>query len=68
MQLVASRERPDEGTGNGRFRQHFGLNTSFPGGHAMFTWSMASVIAHEYPWKWVKMRPTAQRFPCQQRD
>jgi hypothetical protein len=54
MQFLAGRERPDEGTGNGRFWQHNGFNTSFPGGHAMFTWAMASVVAHEYPRPWVK--------------
>ncbi len=62
MQLMAGRERPDEGTGNGRFRQHFGLDTSFPGGHAMFTWSMASVIAHEYPKRWVKFAAYGAAF------
>jgi membrane-associated phospholipid phosphatase len=54
MQFIAGRERPDEGTGNGRFWRHGGFNTSFPGGHAMFAWSMASVVAHEYPRPWVK--------------
>jgi membrane-associated phospholipid phosphatase len=45
------------------------MNTSFPGGHAMFTWSMATVVAHEYPKPWVKllaygaaMTVTAGRF------
>ena len=54
MQFLAGRERPDEGTGNGRFWRHGNFNTSFPAGHPMFTWSMASVIAHEYPKTWVK--------------
>jgi hypothetical protein len=54
MQFIAGRERPGEGTGNGRFWRHGGFNTSFPGGHAMFTWAMASVVAHEYPRPWVK--------------
>jgi membrane-associated phospholipid phosphatase len=54
MQLLAARERPDDGTGNGRFWQHHSVNTSFPAGHPMFTWAMASVIAHEYPKTWVK--------------
>lgn len=54
MQFIAGRERPEEGTGNGRFWRHAGFNTSFPSGHAMFTWSMATVIAHEYPRPWVK--------------
>jgi hypothetical protein len=55
MQFIAGRERPDEGTGNGRFWRHGGFNTSFPAGHPMFTWAMASVIAHEYPKPWVKV-------------
>jgi hypothetical protein len=55
MQFIAGRERPDEGTGNGRFWRHGGFNTSFPAGHAMFTWAMASVLAHEYPRPWVKV-------------
>ena len=54
LQFIAGRERPGEGTGNGRFWRHGGFNTSFPSGHAMFTWSMATVIAHEYPKPWVK--------------
>jgi membrane-associated phospholipid phosphatase len=55
MQFIAGRERRDEGTGNGRFWRHGGLNTSFPAGHPMFTWAMASVVAHEYPKTWVKV-------------
>ncbi len=55
MQFIAGRERPDEGTGNGRFLQHGGFNTSFPAGHPMFTWTMATVLAHEYPKTWVKI-------------
>lgn len=55
MQFIAGRERPDEGTGNGRFLRHGNFNTSFPAGHPMFTWAMASVVAHEYPRRWVKL-------------
>lgn len=55
MQFIAGRERPDEGTGNGRFWRHGNFNTSFPAGHPMFTWAMASVVAHEYPRRWVKV-------------
>jgi PAP2 superfamily len=54
MQFLAGRERPEEGTGNGRFWKHNGLNSSFPGGHPMFTWAMATVLAHEYPKPWVQ--------------
>ena len=55
MQFIAGRERPDEAAGNGRFWVHRNFNTSFPAGHPMFTWSMASVLAHEYPKPWVKV-------------
>jgi membrane-associated phospholipid phosphatase len=55
MQFIAGRERPDEGTGNGRFWRHGNVNTSFPAGHPMFTWGMASIVAHEYPRPWVKV-------------
>jgi len=54
LQVIAGRERPGEGTGNGRFWQHHSIDGSFPGGHAMFSWTMATVIAHEYPRWWVK--------------
>lgn len=54
MQFIAGRQRPGEGNGNGDFLRHHALNTSFPGGHAMFTWSMATVVAHEYPKPWVR--------------
>jgi membrane-associated phospholipid phosphatase len=54
LQVVAGRERPGEGTGNGRFWQKHSVDGSFPGGHAMFVWTMATVVAHEYPRWWVK--------------
>lgn len=54
MQLIAGRQRPGEGNGNGHFLTHHALNTSFPGGHAMFTWTMATVLAREYPKPWVR--------------
>jgi hypothetical protein len=55
MQLIAARQRPDEGNGKGDFWQHHSVNTSFPGGHAMFTWAMASVLADEYPKPWARV-------------
>jgi len=54
MQLLAARQRPDEGNGNGDFWKHHNINTSFPGGHAMFTFAMATVVSHEYSQKWVQ--------------
>src|SRR6266581_9609448 len=41
------RERPYQGDGSGRFFQSGG--TSFPSGHAATAWSIAGVVAHEYP-------------------
>ena len=55
MQLVAGRQRPGEGNGNGDFWEHHNINTSFPGGHAMFTFAMATVVSHEYSQKWVQV-------------
>src|SRR5256884_5748231 len=55
MQLIAGRQRPGEGTGNGDFLKHHAFNTSFPGGHAMFLWAMASVVARKYPPRWWKI-------------
>lgn len=54
LQVIAGRERPGEGTGNGRFWQKHWIDGSFPAGHAMFAWTMATVIAHEYPRWWAK--------------
>jgi membrane-associated phospholipid phosphatase len=55
LQLIAGRERPNQGAGHGRFFQDHAISTSFPSGHAMFSWAMASVVAHEYPRTWVKV-------------
>jgi hypothetical protein len=55
MQLLAARQRPGEGNGNGDFWKHHNINTSFPGGHAMFTFAMSTVVSHEYPQKWVQI-------------
>lgn len=52
LKLIASRERPGTGSGQGHFwsgyGDAFGGNKSFPSGHAMESWAIASVIAHEY--------------------
>ena len=53
LKSATQRERPTEGTGDGRFYRSSGrawnAGASFPSGHAMHTWALASVIAHEYP-------------------
>ncbi len=55
LQLIFGRQRPGEGAGNGDFFKHHAINTSFPGGHAMFTFAMASVLADEYPKPWARI-------------
>jgi membrane-associated phospholipid phosphatase len=55
LQVIAGRERPNEGSGEGNFFVNHSLNTSFPSGHSMFAFSMATVIAHEYPRWWVQL-------------
>ena len=43
---ITQRERPNSGTGDGRFFQG---GQSFPSEHSAIAWSIASVWAHEYP-------------------
>jgi membrane-associated phospholipid phosphatase len=51
IKLTTRRERPLEGNGDGAFwgSKSSVLNASFPSGHAISTWALASVVAHEYP-------------------
>jgi membrane-associated phospholipid phosphatase len=51
LKLVANRARPFEANGRGDFEDspNGRWNSSFPSGHAINTWALASVIAHEYP-------------------
>jgi hypothetical protein len=53
-QILTGRERPLQGTGEGRFWQSNRLDSAFPSGHVIFTWSMAAIVAHEYPRPWVR--------------
>lgn len=46
LKYVFGRSRPYQDQGLGNFFQH---GTSFPSDHSAITWSIASVIAHEYP-------------------
>lgn len=62
MQLIFARQRPGEGNGQGDFFKHHAVNTSFPGGHAMFTWAMASVLADEYPKPWARVLAYGSAF------
>src|SRR5437763_2946426 len=47
MKYSLGRERPYQGNGSGSFLQSGG--TSFPSEHSAAAWSVASVVAHEYP-------------------
>lgn len=52
IKLVADRARPLESNGHGGFEDGPSRwNSSFPSGHSISTWAMASVIAHQYPHK-----------------
>jgi membrane-associated phospholipid phosphatase len=56
LKLAIGRARPLQGDGRGRFGDADSRwNSSFPSGHAMNTWALASVIAHEYPKPLVKV-------------
>jgi hypothetical protein len=61
MQLLAARQRPDEGNGNGDFWKHHNINTSFPGGHAMFTFAMATWCHTNIPKNGYRHWPTPQQ-------
>lgn len=50
IKLVADRARPLETDGRGHFEDSPSRwGSGFPSGHAISTWAMASVIAHQYP-------------------
>jgi membrane-associated phospholipid phosphatase len=51
VKLAADRARPLENDGRGRFEDspNGRWSSGFPSGHAISTWAMASVIAHQYP-------------------
>ncbi len=58
LKSATMRQRPLEGAGNGNFWQGSGrpwnAGSSFPSGHAIYSWALASVFAHEYSdKKWV---------------
>ena len=54
-QLIAGRERPLEGAGQGRFWVNNAVDSSFPSMHSGMTWSLASVLGHEYRNSWVQI-------------
>jgi membrane-associated phospholipid phosphatase len=48
LKFAFARERPTPVDGQGKFYQTLS-DPSFPSGHAILGWTIASVIAHEYP-------------------
>jgi membrane-associated phospholipid phosphatase len=59
FKLATNRKRPNEGNGQGGFwpngTRSYGLDGSFPSGHAAASWALARVIASEYPGKPVQV-------------
>jgi len=58
LKSAFDRQRPTEGNGNGEFEASTSprYNSSFPSGHAIETFALASIVAHEYPHKrWLKI-------------
>lgn len=51
MKPIFARQRPGTNNNEGNFFSGNWQSGSFPSGHSMFNWTLASVIAHEYP-KW----------------
>jgi membrane-associated phospholipid phosphatase len=51
LKLVADRSRPYQDGGKGRFEDNPGgrWSSGFPSGHAISSWALASIVAHEYP-------------------
>jgi membrane-associated phospholipid phosphatase len=51
LKLVADRSRPYQDDGKGRFEDNPGgrWSSGFPSGHAISSWALASIVAHEYP-------------------
>jgi hypothetical protein len=52
LKYLFARQRPYEGNGAGHF---FNGGTSFPSEHAAAAWSIAGIIAHEYPGRLPKL-------------
>ncbi len=48
LKAILQRGRPYTGPGEGKFFTGNWTNGSFPSGHAMFTWTIASTVAHQY--------------------
>ena len=48
LKVITERQRPYTGAGEGRFFAGNWKNSSFPSGHSMFAWTIASTLAHRY--------------------
>jgi membrane-associated phospholipid phosphatase len=57
IKVIADRQRPLDDGGNGHFfESNDRMNASFPSGHSINTFALASIFAHEYHNKtWVKV-------------
>jgi membrane-associated phospholipid phosphatase len=53
--IIFRRERPLYNNAAGDFFSSNGSNNSFPSSHSMLAWTVAGVIAGEYPSKWVQL-------------
>ncbi len=49
MKAIMARQRPYMGNGDGKFFSGNWSSGSFPSGHSTMAWTLASVVAHEYP-------------------
>jgi membrane-associated phospholipid phosphatase len=49
LKAILARQRPYTGPGEGKFFSGNWSSGSFPSGHAALAWTLASVMAHEYP-------------------
>jgi hypothetical protein len=49
MKLIFARQRPYTSPGEGEFFAGNFSSGSFPSGHAALSWTIAAVVAHEYP-------------------
>ncbi len=49
LKAVLARQRPYDGPGEGKFFSGNWTAGSFPSGHATLAWTLATVMAHEYP-------------------
>jgi len=49
LKPVLARQRPYTGAGEGKFFSGNWTSGSFPSGHSTLAWTLATVVAHEYP-------------------